>query len=219
VSAASGTTQLALDTSQQLEIDPALVTAFPDSGLGNQLKQVAKLIKLNLTGARINVNRQIFFTRLGGFDTHQNQIGIQSALLTELSAAMSALYAETVELGVQDRVTTFTFSEFGRTLQPTGSRNGAVGSDHGWGNHHLVMGGSVLGGDFYGVPGPNGTVYPTLKLNGPDDTDRRGRWIPTASVEQYAGTLASWLGLPSQDLPTVFPLIGEFTPPNLGFLS
>lgn len=212
VSAASGTTQLALDISQQLELDPALATAFPDSGLGNQLLQVAKLIKLNLTGARINVNRQIFFTKLGGFDTHNNQIGSQASLFTELSAAMSAFHAATLELGAQNRVTTFTLSDFGRTFAPSGSRNGTAGSDHGWGNHHLVMGGSVLGGDLYGV-------YPTLRLNGPDDADSRGRWIPTTSVEQYAGTLATWLGVRGQDLPTVFPLIGRFTTPNLGFLS
>jgi uncharacterized protein (DUF1501 family) len=218
VSAVSETTQLALDIGQELGVDPALATAFPNSRLGNQLMQVAKLIKLNLTGAQVNVSRQIFFTRLGGFDTHQNQIGDQSSLLAELSAAMSAFYAATLELGAQSRVTTFTLSDFGRTLAPSGS-GGTVGSDHGWGNHHLVMGGSVLGGDFYGVPGPNGTVFPTLELGGPDDTDSRGRWIPTASVEQYAGTLATWLGLRSQDLPTAFPLIGRFTTPNLGFLS
>ena len=137
--------------------------------------------------------------------------------LGQLSAAMGAFYAATVELGVQDRVTAFTLSEFGRTLEPSGSA-ATVGSDHGWGNHHLVMGGPVLGGDFYGVPGSNGTVFPSLQLDGPDDADNRGRWIPTASVEQYAATLAAWLGVPSSDLPTIFPLIGRFTTPNLGFL-
>jgi uncharacterized protein (DUF1501 family) len=119
---------------------------------------------------------------------------------------------------VQNGVTTFTLSDFGRTLAPAGSGADTVGSDHGWGNHHLVMGGSVRGGDFFGVPGSNGTVFPTLQLGGPDDADGRGRWIPTTSVEQYAGTLAAWLGVPSQDLPTVFPLIGRFSTSNLGFL-
>ncbi len=217
VAAASSTTQQAVDAGQALAVDPTLTTVFPASRLGNQLKQVAKLIKLNLTGTQLNLNRQIFFTKIGGFDTHQDQIGNQTFLLGELSAAMGAFYAATVELGVESRVTTFTLSEFGRTLEPSGSI-ATVGSDHGWGNHQLVMGGPVLGGDFYGVPGSNGTVFPSLQLDGPDDADNRGRWIPTASVEQYAATLAAWFGVQSSDLPTLFPLIGRFTTPNLGFL-
>jgi uncharacterized protein (DUF1501 family) len=217
VAAASSTTQQAVDAGRALAVDPTLTTVFPASGLGNQLKQVAKLIKLNLTGTELNLNRQIFFTKIGGFDTHQDQLGNQSALLGQLSAAMSAFYAATVELGVENRVTAFTLSEFGRTLEPSGSAS-TVGSDHGWGNHHLVMGGPVLGGDFYGVAGSNGTVFPSLQLDGPDDADNRGRWIPTASVEQYAATLAAWLGVQSSDLPILFPLIGRFTTPNLGFL-
>lgn len=217
VAAASSTTQQAVDAGQALAVDPTLTTVFPASRLGNQLKQVAKLIKLNLTGTQLNLNRQIFFTRIGGFDTHQDQVGEQSSLLGQLSAAMGAFYAATVELGVQNRVTAFTLSEFGRTLEPSGSA-ATVGSDHGWGNHHIVMGGPVLGGDFYGVAGSNGTVFPSLQLDGPDDADNRGRWIPTASVEQYAATLAAWLGVQSSDLPTIFPLISRFTTPNLGFL-
>jgi uncharacterized protein (DUF1501 family) len=117
---------------------------------------------------------------------------------------------------MQDKVTTFTMSDFGRTLQPAGSGVTAVGTDHAWGNHQLIAGGSVLGHTFYGQ-------YPTLALGGPDDTDGgsnpRGRWIPTTSVEQYAATLATWYGLPGADLPAVFPLIGRFATPNLGFLA
>jgi hypothetical protein len=81
------------------------------------------------------------------------------------------------------------------------------------------MGGSVLGGDFYGVAGSNGTVFPTLQLGGPDDTDTRGRFIPTTAVEQYAATLAAWLGVATADLPTIFPLLSRFSPGNLGFLA
>jgi uncharacterized protein (DUF1501 family) len=217
VAAASDTTQQAVDIIASLGgTDPTLATLFPNTGIGNQLKQVAKVIKLNQTS--LSLNRQIFFCTLGGFDTHQNQIAGQQTLLAQLSAAMKALYDATVELGVDSRVTTFTLSDFGRTLQPSGSGVGTVGSDHGWGSHQFVVGGSVLGGDFYGVPGPNGTVYPTLQLGGPNDTDTRGRWIPTSSVEQYAATLATWYGLPTGDLSVVFPLLSRFTLPNLGFL-
>jgi uncharacterized protein (DUF1501 family) len=132
-----------------------------------------------------------------------------------VSAAINAFFAATVELGVQDKVTTFTMSDFGRTLQPSGTGT-AVGSDHGWGNHQLIVGGSVLGHTLYGS-------YPTLALGGPNDTDSgtspRGRWIPTTSVEQYAATLATWYGLSQVDLAAVFPLIGRFPSSNLGFMA
>ncbi len=218
IMAASDVTQQAIDISQALNVDPTLTTVFPTTSLGNQLKQVAKVIKFNQSSPALSLNRQIFFCSLGGFDTHQNQLSSQTNLLGQLSQAMKAFSDATIELGVESRVTTFTLSDFGRTLQPAGS-GAAVGSDHAWGNHQFVMGGAVLGGDFYGVAGPNGTVYPTLQLAGPNDTDSRGRWIPTAAVEQYAATLATWFGLAPSDVATVFPLIGRFSTPNLGFLA
>jgi uncharacterized protein (DUF1501 family) len=163
----------------------------------------------------INMKRQVFFTQRGGFDTHSSQLGGQGGLLTEVSQAVNAFYSAMVELNMQNSVTLFTMSDFGRTLQPAGS-GVQVGSDHAWGNHHLIVGGSVLGHALYGT-------YPTLALNGPDDTDSgssaRGRWIPTTSVEQYGATLASWYGLSSVDLPAVFPLISRFPTANLGFMS
>jgi uncharacterized protein (DUF1501 family) len=219
VAATGDATQQAITIGQALSSDPALVTVFPGTRLGNQLKQVAKLISLNLSSPTLSLNRQIFFCNLGGFDTHQNQVTNQADLLTDLSQSMKAFYDATIELGVDTRVTTFTLSDFGRTLQPSGSGAGSVGSDHGWGNHQFVVGGAVTGGDFYGVVGSNGTVFPTLSLGGPDDTDTRGRWIPTCAVEQYAATLASWYGVAPADIPTVFPLIGRFTTADLGFLA
>jgi uncharacterized protein (DUF1501 family) len=165
--------------------------------------------------AGINMKRQIFFAQIGGFDNHSAQLNGQGNLLTQLSKAMNAFYLATVELGLANNVTTFTLSDFGRTLQPAGTGAAAVGSDHAWGNHYLVMGGSVAGNRLYGT-------YPTLRLGGPDDTDGgsspRGRWIPTISVEQYAATLATWYGLSSADLSTVFPLIGRFPTSNIGFV-
>lgn len=214
VKASVDITQNAIDTGAALAsaTSPTFTTPFPLATLGYQLKQVANLIALRDT---LGIKRQIFFVSLGGFDTHTNQrgagTGTQDGLLLQLSQAMRAFYDATVQLGVASQVTTFTLSDFARTLQPAGT-GAAVGSDHAWGNHHLIMGGAVRGGDFYGT-------FPTLALNGPDDTDSRGRWIPTTAVDQYAATLASWYGLATADVPYVFPFLSRFNSPNLGFLA
>ncbi|HET6979089.1 MAG TPA: DUF1501 domain-containing protein [Pyrinomonadaceae bacterium] len=218
VKAASDTRTGSIQTDNALSsVNPALTTVFPNTSLGRQLKQVALLIKACTdVNAGINMKRQIFFTQIGGFDTHSAEISGQATLLQQVSQAINAFYAATVELGVQNKVTTFTMSDFGRTLQPAGTGVNAVGTDHAWGNHQLIVGGSVQGHTLYGT-------YPTLALGGPDDTDGgsnpRGRWIPTTSVEQYTATLATWYGLSSADLVAVFPLIGRFATPNLGFLA
>ena len=218
VKAASDIRSSSIQTDNALSsVNPTLATVFPNTSIARQLKQVALLIKACTDAtAGINMKRQIFFTQIGGFDTHSAEIGGQGSLLTQVSQAINAFYAATVELGVQDKVTTFTMSDFGRTLQPAGTGVNAVGTDHAWGNHQLIVGGSVLGRALYGT-------YPTLAPGGPDDTDGgsspRGRWIPTTSVEQYAATLALWYGLSTADLPAVFPLIGHFATSNLGFLA
>ena len=199
-------------------VTPILTTVFPNTTLGRQLKQVALFIKACTDPvAGINMKRQIFFTQLGGFDTHSAQIGGQGGLLQQVSQAINAFFNATVELGLQNKITLFTMSDFSRTLQPSGSGPATVGSDHAWGNNQLIVGGDqVLGHTLYGT-------YPTLALGGPNDTDSgtspRGRWIPTTSVEQYAATLAMWYGLSSADLTAVFPLIGRFSTPSLGFLA
>lgn len=216
VKAASDTRTSAIQTASALgSVSPALITPFPNTSLGRQLKQIALLIKACTDPvAGINMKRQIFFAQIGAFDTHSTQITGQATNLLQVSQAMNAFFNATVELGVQNNVTSFTLSDFGRTLQPAGS-GAQAGSDHAWGNHHLIMGGSVLGNRIYGT-------YPTLALGGPDDTDGgtspRGRWIPTTSVEQYAATLATWYGLSTSDLPAVFPLINRFPNANLGFV-
>lgn len=216
VKAASDTRSSAIQTDIALStVNPVLATVFPNTSLGRQLLQVARLIKACTDpAAGINMKRQIFFAQIGGFDTHSGQIAGQGALMTQLSQAMKAFYDATVELGRQNEVTTFTLSDFSRTLQPSGTGTGA-GSDHAWGNNHLILGGAVAGNTLYGA-------YPTLALGGPNDTDGgtspRGRWIPTTSVEQYAATLATWYGLSPTDLPAVFPLIGRFPTANLGFV-
>ena len=217
VAAADRTTEQALTIGRAFNSDVTLDTVFPNTTLGNQLKQVAKVVKFNSTSSALGLNRQIFFCQLGGFDTHQDQVSTQSALLAQVSQAIRAFYNATLELGLEQQITTFTLSDFGRTFQPAGS-GAAAGSDHAWGNHHIVVGGAVRGGDFYGGIGPNGTVFPVLQLSGPSDTDNRGRWIPTTSVEQYAATLASWYGVAAADLPMVFPNIGRFGTSDLGFM-
>jgi uncharacterized protein (DUF1501 family) len=130
---------------------------------------------------------------------------------------MKAFYDETVAQGIAEHVTTFTMSDFNRTLNPAGSGAGA-GTDHAWGGHHFVMGGSVLGGNFYGRPNSNGSIFPTLVNSGPDDAETRGRIIPSVSVEQYAATLARWFGLSPTDIPLVFPNINAFGGSDLGFM-
>jgi len=218
IAATSQATQQAVNISAMM-VDQTLSTVFPNTSIGNQLKQVAKVIKLNQ--ASLNLERQIFFVSQGGYDTHQNQIPDQGGNFSDLSAALGAFYNATVELGLQDDVATFTLSDFSRTLQASGS-GGCAGSDHGWGNHQFVIGGgSVLGGNFYGTPGSNGTVFPTLQLGGPDDTSTsgRGRWIPTSSVEEYGATVAKWFGVAGADMATVFPLIGNFPSSDLGFMG
>jgi uncharacterized protein (DUF1501 family) len=210
VRADADTRSSALRTKAQLDTAPNTdYPKIPNTTLGRQLEQVARLVALRDT---LGVKRQIFFCTLGAFDTHSNQRtnGGQDGLLLQFSQAMRGFWDTLGDLGVQNDVTTFTLSDFGRTLQPSGS-GAAVGTDHGWGSHHLVMGGAVRGGNFYGT-------YPTLALGGPDDADTRGRWIPTTSVEQYAATLAAWYGLSASDFPAVFPLLDRFPTANLGFM-
>jgi len=154
------------------------------------------------------LTRQIFFCQLGSFDTHGDQTATQQQLLAQLSQAVSAFYQATQELGLAQSVTTFTASEFGRTLSPSGSD----GSDHAWGNHHFIVGGAVQGGKIYGS-------FPSLALGGEQDANTRGTLIPTSSVAQYGATLAQWFGVGQGSMATVFPNIGSFTTSNLGFLG
>jgi uncharacterized protein (DUF1501 family) len=211
---ASAITQQAVNVAQQLNEDPVLTVTFPATTLGNQLRQVAKLIKIR---SLLNMNRQIFFVQLGGFDHHSSQMNSHANLLTQVSRALKAFYDETVAQGVSAQVTTFTMSDFNRTFSPAGSGSN-VGSDHGWGGPYFVIGDSVNGGNFYGRPTSNGTFVPTMVVNTGDDADIRGRFIPSVSVEQYAATLARWYGLADADLPLVFPNINNFNGSNLGFM-
>jgi uncharacterized protein (DUF1501 family) len=174
------------------------------SNTSKQLFQVAKMIEARAsTGAK----RQIFFVQLGSFDTHNDQINRQQNLFAELDPALKAFYDATVALGVGSQVTTFTLSDFGRTLQPASGG----GTDHAWGSHHFILGDAVKGGNLYGH-------YPQLILGGPSDAEKEGRWIPTTSVDQYGATLAKWFGVAPSQLAAVFPNLGQFATSDLGFL-
>jgi uncharacterized protein (DUF1501 family) len=190
---------------QALSSIAPLGTVFPaNNPIATQLQQIAQLIQVRNS---FGVNRQIFFAGVGNFDTHADQSGQQSVLLSQVSTAMSAFYQATQELGIANEVTTFTMSDFSRTFQP----NSNNGSDHGWGSHHIVLGGAVRGAKLYGT-------YPTLALGGPDDCDVNGRWIPSTSTVQYAATLASWFGVSAAQLNLIFPSLGKFSSANLGFV-
>ena len=217
IAAASHITDQAITVNNSLQSYQEISVQFPTSNIGNQLKQVARMIKKR---GDLNVNRQVFFCQIGGFDTHNQQLSNHNTLISQTSQAMRSFYDEMVVQGLADKVTQFTMSDFGRTMNPAGTGVG-VGSDHAWANCHFVVGG-VSSSDFYGINTSNGTPLPTLALDGPDDADTgpgsRGRWIPTASVEQYAATLARWFGLPDANLPDVFPNIVNFPNTNLGFM-
>ena len=182
-----------------------MATVFPaNNPLAAQLQQIAQLMQVR---SSFGVNRQIFFAGLGNFDTHANQFPQQSLLLSQFSSALLAFYQATQELGIANQVTTFTMSDFSRAMQP----NSNSGCDHGWGSHHVVVGGAVKGGQLYGT-------YPTLAFGGPDDSGQNGRWIPSTGSVQYAATLASWFGVNPAQLNTIFPNLSAFSQSNLGFV-
>jgi len=175
-----------------------------DNQLATSLQTVARIIS---GSASLGVTRQIFYVQLGSFDTHNNQAIQHAQLLTQLGEAFEYFDGLMVAAGMGNQVTSFTASDFGRTL--TCNSNG---TDHGWGSHHFVVGGAVQGGDMYGQ-------YPVIGVNQANDVGA-GRLIPTTSVDQYAGTLARWFGLSDSQVREVLPNFGNFgSSPYLGFMG
>jgi uncharacterized protein (DUF1501 family) len=196
--------EMAAQVQSQISTAP-LPVAFPATDIGQQLAQVARIIR---SRSQIGANRQIFFASLSGFDTHSVQSPMQAALLQQLNDAIVAFQTAMTDssIAAADQVTLFTESEFSRTLQP--NTNG--GTDHGWGGHHLVVGAAVKGG-IYGK-------FPDLTIGGDQDAGALGNWIPTTSLDQYVGTLASWFG--TTNLTSVFPNLNNFNPStyNLAYI-
>lgn len=208
VSSANGVLVNAMAAAQEigkaLDAAPALSVTFPNTGLGNQLAEVARIISVR---AGLGMNRQIFFAGIGGFDNHEQLVARQDSLFAELDGALGPFQQAMDALGTSNEVTLFTGSEFNRTLDS----NANVGTDHGWGSHHIVMGGAVRGGTAYGT-------FPVLELRGPDDSGSRGNFIPTTAIDQYAATLGGWFGASDADLSLLFPHLGNFPAGRLNFL-
>ncbi len=181
----------------------ALRTHFDDvSELSAQLQIVAKLIAAR---DRVGVRRQVFFVSMDGFDSH-GKLDVHQRLLGIVDSALNSFYEATLELGVADKVTAFTASDFGRTLSLNGT-----GSDHGWGGHHFILGGAVNGGRFYGR-----APHVSVKT---DDQVGRGRLLPTTSVDEYSATLASWFGVDDDNLRLIAPNLGRFHNRDIGFMN
>lgn len=174
-----------------------------ENDLASQLEMVAKVIA---SREALGMNRQVFFVSMGGFDTHDDQVIRQPALYAQLSEALNSFNNQLTELGVNDKVTTFTQSEFGRTLTSNGD-----GTDHGWGNHQIVMGNAVRGGDIYGT-------VPDFAI-GSDDDYRSGRIIPTTSIEQYASSMLNWFGLDSDQMAKVLPNLTNFDANQISLMN
>jgi uncharacterized protein (DUF1501 family) len=179
-----------------------LTTDVTNNTLAAQLRMVARMIAAKDT---LGAKRQVFFVALSGFDTHDNQLTVQTGLHTQLANALNFFYSSLSSLGLSQQVTTFTASDFGRTLVSNGD-----GSDHGWGSHHFILGGAVKGQQFYGT-------FPIMGVNNNDEVGS-GRLLPTTSVDQYAATLARWFGVGDTDMRLVLPNIGNFNTADLGFM-
>jgi len=181
-----------------------LTTPFPGSNLlAKQLRVVARMIGAN---ARLGLKRQVFFVSFGDFDHHKSLMGLHPFLMKQFNDAMGAFYSATVELGVANKVTAFTASDFGRSLA-----SNADGSDHGWGSHHFVLGAAVNGGKFYGTAPHVSTQT--------DDQVGQGRLLPTTSLDQLGATLARWFGCSASEVPGILPNVGNFSNPDLGFMK
>jgi len=184
-------------------IQPAPLALPANNSLAQQLEMVAKVI--NARGA-LTAARQVFLVSMGGYDTHANQDATHPGLLTQLAQAINWWQTTINQMGIANDVTLFTASDFGRALAPN-----SEGSDHGWGAHHFVVGGAVIGRQVYGS-------FPDLATNASTDAGN-GRLIPTTSVEQYAATMAKWMGVTDANLPVILPNLNNFTLKNLGFMT
>ena len=179
----------------------AVFTGSEDA-LTRQLNVVAQIVGAS---GSLGMRRQVFMVSMGGFDTHARQMRDQPVLAARVNHAIGQFMASLRSVGMENNVTLFTGSDFGRSLTTNGS-----GSDHGWGSHHFVVGGAVQGKRIYGK-------YPLTALNTETDVGS-GRLLPTTAVVQYAATLGRWMGLSEQELSDVLPTLPNFGTQGLGFV-
>jgi uncharacterized protein (DUF1501 family) len=190
------------DTQLRAALEGVAIAGDFGTPLGAQLKIVARMIAARRA---LGVRRQVFFVSQNGYDNHDGLNGTHPGLLRELGGALAAFQQAMVDLGMAERVTTFTASEFGRTLVSNGD-----GSDHGWGGHHFILGGAVQGGRFYGT-------HPDWDIEGPGFVDH-GRLLPTTSVEQFGAALGAWFGAGADALNDVFPHLRNFDRNGAAFM-
>jgi len=189
---------------ESMDLATTITTRFPNNSLGNQLKTVANMINVQQI---MGVQRQVFFVTMGGFDTHKNQFASMPRLHTTMAQSLAAFKEALTEINKWDQTVTFTASDFGRTHIDNGT-----GTDHGWGNFHVAMGGAVRGGQYYGD-------FPEPDVNSNSFTPTRGRLIPGISVEQYAAPLGRWFGLDESELSTSLPNLGSFDSYAMDFVG
>lgn len=198
------------DTSARVTYNYNGTNFTTSNSLLDQLRMVARMIKISKSNSGVGINheRQIYYVRLGGFDTHDAQMTepVQPRLMARINQAVAWFNQAMIDLGTANEVTLFSQSEFARTLNSNNN-----GSDHAWGGVHFVTGGAVSGQRFVGT-------MPDISLNGPDSLSR-GQFIPTTSSDQYAATLAQWFGLPAGEMSAVFPNIDEFATPTLNLFT
>lgn len=180
------------------------VASFSGGAFASGLARIAELICIR---EQLNMQRQIFFVELAGFDTHSKHAENHGNLSDDLSTFLKIFNDVMKSKGVHDSVLTVTTSEFGRNLASNGD-----GTDHAWGAQHMVMGGPVDGGKIVGT-------FPSLELNGPDDYNGLGRMIPTTSISQYGSTIAKWFGVPANRIETLFPNVVNFADRDIGFIA
>lgn len=191
-----------------LSAAPELISTFSPDGLSQALGRIAQIISVR---EQLGVSRQTFFVSVGGWDHHDEVLNNQARMLPGISRGLAEFHAALSEMSLLDSVTTFTISDFGRTLTSNGR-----GSDHGWGGNNLVMGGSVNGGQIFGQ-------YPEMALGTELDLGR-GRFLPTTSTDEFYADLTLWFGVAPDALGLVLPNVSRFydplsAPPPLGLFT
>lgn len=198
-----------LDTPDPNDVNGSNPRTLPNSYFINIMKNVAKVIysRGDVSGVGFNQRRQLIFSGVGGWDNHNNLRYFHDPNLKTLDICIKALRDAVKLMGLENNVTIFTETDFGRTFRS----NGTFGTDHAWSGHSFVVGGAVKGGMY----GPE----PDYTLGGDKDVSNLGRFIPNYSIEQYYGTLLKWFDIPDAQIPLVLPAINLFTPSDIGFMN